>query len=167
MIANIWYDLVVNPKFVDCWHLHYIGRCFETSLSNRMPRHSSQSVLWKQIQKRKRSWIHVIIFLGLEEGDARIWALLFVSNLSSSRRCPGSDLVDCTVWLLLATMIATVDISMPLDKNGSAIEPQLDFDNLFFRYALRSLWNLILKDIRTPNPFKFSVTLRSHLIDQT
>ena len=50
-----------------------------------------------------------------------------------SRRCPGSDLVDCTVWLLLATMIATVDISIPLDKNGSTIEPQLEFDNLFFR----------------------------------
>jgi len=66
------------------------------------------------------------------------------------RRCPGSDLVDCTIWLLLATMIATIDISMPLDKNGSAIEPQVDFDNLFFR---------------TPNPFKFSVNLRSHLFD--
>ena len=57
--------------------------------------------------------------------------VLFLIYLS--RRCPGSDLVDCTIWLLLATMIATVDISMPLDKNGSAIEPQLDFDNLFFR----------------------------------
>jgi len=66
------------------------------------------------------------------------------------RRCPGSDLVDATIWLLLATMIARVDISMPLDKDGSPIEPELNFDNLFFR---------------TPNAFKFSVNLRSHLRD--
>ena len=64
---------------------------------------------------------------------SKIWVLLLLSLIYLSRRCPGSDLVDSTIWLLLATMIATVDISMPLDKNGSAIEPQLDFDNLFFR----------------------------------
>ncbi|KAF8816726.1 cytochrome P450 [Phlegmacium glaucopus] len=66
------------------------------------------------------------------------------------RRCPGADLVDRTIWLLTVTIIATVDISMPLDKNGAAIAPQLDFDNLFFRI---------------PKPFKFAVNLRSHLLD--
>jgi hypothetical protein len=51
------------------------------------------------------------------------------------RRCPGADLVDSTIWLLMATMIATIDVSMPLDKNigSESIEPQLVYDNQFFR----------------------------------
>lgn len=49
------------------------------------------------------------------------------------RRCPGADLVDSTIWILMATMIATIDVSMPLDENGDSIEPQPVYDNQFFR----------------------------------
>jgi cytochrome P450 len=67
------------------------------------------------------------------------------------RRCPGADLVDSSIWLLLATMIATVDISKPQNPDGSTVEPHIDFNNMVFR---------------TPRPFKFSVKLRSHLLEE-
>ncbi|KDR72492.1 hypothetical protein GALMADRAFT_142815 [Galerina marginata CBS 339.88] len=67
------------------------------------------------------------------------------------RRCPGADLVDSSIWLLLATMIATVDISKAQNSDGSIIEPEIDFNNMVFR---------------TPAPFQFSATMRSNLADQ-
>ena len=62
-----------------------------------------------------------------------ITVFVFLTHLF--RRCPGADLVDSTVWLLMATMIATIDVSMPLDKNvdSDSIEPQLVYNNLVFR----------------------------------
>jgi hypothetical protein len=49
--------------------------------------------------------------------------------------CPGADLVNSTIWLLMVTMIATIDVSMPLVKNldSDSIERQLVYDNQFFR----------------------------------
>jgi len=66
------------------------------------------------------------------------------------RRCPGADLVNSTIWLLMVTMIATIDVSMPLDKNvdSDSNEPNLVYDNQFFRI---------------PSRFKFSVKMRSDL----
>ena len=53
------------------------------------------------------------------------------------KRCPGADLVDSTIWILIATMIATIDVSMPLDENGDSIEPHPVYDNQFFRWAFK------------------------------
>ena len=74
------------------------------------------------------------MYLGLEEGEFRDCSLNYIRFLTHLfRRCPGADLVDSTIWILIATMIATIDVSMPLDKNGVAIEPQPAYDNQFFR----------------------------------
>jgi cytochrome P450 len=49
------------------------------------------------------------------------------------RRCPGADLVESSIWLLLVTMIATLDISKPVE-NGKIIEPKVVYgDNAKFR----------------------------------
>ncbi|KDR68214.1 hypothetical protein GALMADRAFT_105117 [Galerina marginata CBS 339.88] len=49
------------------------------------------------------------------------------------RRCPGADLVDSSIWLLIATMVATLEFSKPVDEMGNPINPTVIFDNMFFR----------------------------------
>ncbi|THH15233.1 hypothetical protein EW146_g5213 [Bondarzewia mesenterica] len=61
------------------------------------------------------------------------------------RRCPGSHLGEASVWFLVASMLATLDIKKPLDENGNVIEPHIEFTNSIFR---------------TPSEFKVSVTPR-------
>lgn len=51
------------------------------------------------------------------------------------RRCPGVHLVESSVWLMLATMLATLDIEKPRDKRGKEIEPKVKFENSIFRSA--------------------------------
>ncbi|KAI0300570.1 cytochrome P450 [Multifurca ochricompacta] len=53
------------------------------------------------------------------------------------RRCPGIHLVESSIWLLLATVIATLDIEKPRDKCGKEIEPDVKFENSVFRTATR------------------------------
>jgi len=65
------------------------------------------------------------------------------------RRCPGADLVESSIWLLAATMIATLDISKEKDEKGFDIEPDIKFENSFFR---------------TPAWFKFTATLRPGVV---
>ena len=49
------------------------------------------------------------------------------------RRCPGVHLVESSVWLMLATMLATLDIEKPRDKDGKDIEIEVKFENSIFR----------------------------------
>lgn len=37
------------------------------------------------------------------------------------------------MWLLLATMLSTLDISKVVDERGQTIEPEVVFDNSVFR----------------------------------
>ncbi|KXN84122.1 O-methylsterigmatocystin oxidoreductase [Leucoagaricus sp. SymC.cos] len=72
------------------------------------------------------------------------------------RRCPGANLVDSSVWLLIASIIATMDISKSVNEKGKTIEPEYVFDNFIFR---------------RPNNFKCDIRPRSEkaleLIRQT
>lgn len=53
------------------------------------------------------------------------------------RRCPGADLVESSIWLLLVTMMATLDISKAIDANGLVIEPNVEYgNNAKFRFAI-------------------------------
>ncbi|KAF8154735.1 cytochrome P450 [Crassisporium funariophilum] len=49
------------------------------------------------------------------------------------RQCPGLNLVDSSVWLLIASMLATLDISKAVDEHGNTVEPVLEFENPIFR----------------------------------
>lgn len=75
------------------------------------------------------------------------------------RRCPGAHLVESSLWLLMVSMFATLDISkarvaaadeprLNAELRGaeSAIEPEIVFDNSVFRI---------------PKPFKCSIKPRS------
>ncbi|PPQ90149.1 hypothetical protein CVT25_012460 [Psilocybe cyanescens] len=72
------------------------------------------------------------------------------------RQCPGMNLVDSSVWLLMASMLATLDVSKAVDGHGNTIEPIVQFDNPIFRM---------------PNPFQCDLRPRNQkalsLIKQT
>jgi hypothetical protein len=58
----------------------------------------------------------------------------FLFKNSCIRSCPGSYLVESSIWLLVVCMIATLDISKPKDEHGKVIEPNPKFDNELVRY---------------------------------
>ena len=50
-------------------------------------------------------------------------------------RCPGMHLVESSAWLLMVSMIATLDFGKALDEHGMEIEPEVVFNNSIFRYV--------------------------------
>ncbi|KAG9311257.1 cytochrome P450 [Chiua virens] len=62
------------------------------------------------------------------------------------RRCPGAHLVESSAWLLIVSMMATLDFGKAVDERGAEIEPEVVFNNSIFRM---------------PNPFKLSIRPRS------
>jgi len=53
-----------------------------------------------------------------------------------TRHCPGSHLVESSMWLLMVTMLATFDMSKPIDEYGHTIEPDVQFNDSVFRYVV-------------------------------
>lgn len=53
-----------------------------------------------------------------------------------NRRCPGMNLVDSSVWLLVASLLATIDISKAVDEHGKIVEPVVQFENPIFRQVV-------------------------------
>ena len=44
-------------------------------------------------------------------------------------------LVESSAWLLMVSMIATLDFGKALDEHGMKIEPEVVFNNSIFRYV--------------------------------
>jgi len=68
---------------------------------------------------------------GLEKGlnrDPRDYVFGF-----GRRRCPGANLVESSIWLLMACIIATTDITKATDERGNVVEPEVVYDNAIFR----------------------------------
>lgn len=81
------------------------------------------------------------------------------------RRCPGADLVESSIWLLLVTMCATLEISKPLE-NGKVIEPIAVYgENAKFRSVLGLLLYAVDQRFTTatrlPAAFKCDIRFRS------
>lgn len=51
------------------------------------------------------------------------------------RRCPGLHLIDESLWIVMATMLATTDLAMEVDESGNVVRPDISFDNSVFRSA--------------------------------
>ena len=83
-------------------------------------------------------------------GFGRRWVLLCVVSMISlffnlqfysllthsvTRLCPGNHLIDSSVWLLIASMLATLDISKAVDEHGNTVEPVVKYDNSIFRHV--------------------------------
>jgi hypothetical protein len=71
------------------------------------------------------------------------------------------------MWLLMVTMLATLDMSKASDEHGNTIEPDAQFNDSVFRcvstigysHPVRALKNILL--YRKPSPFKCSLLPRS------
>ncbi|KAI0701720.1 cytochrome P450 [Earliella scabrosa] len=62
------------------------------------------------------------------------------------RRCPGSHLIESSLWIVIASFIATFDVAKAVDAQGTLVEPVVAFENAVFR---------------TPNSFPCSIRPRS------
>lgn len=52
-----------------------------------------------------------------------------------TRHCPGSHLIESSMWLLMVTMLATLNMSKPTDEYGRTIEPNVQFNDSVFRHV--------------------------------
>lgn len=50
-----------------------------------------------------------------------------------ARCCPGADLIESSIWLLIASMITTLDIKKAVDGDGNMIEPIVRYSISTFR----------------------------------
>lgn len=55
------------------------------------------------------------------------------------RVCPGQHLATASVWIVIATMLATLKISKALDADGKEITPNPMMTTGLERYALLKL----------------------------
>ncbi|KAF8991668.1 cytochrome P450 [Cyathus striatus] len=67
-------------------------------------------------------------FLNKELPDPRDFIFGF-----GRRKCPGADLVEESIWILLATMVSTLNIRKSRRVDGTEVNPVLKFDNTVFR----------------------------------
>ncbi|KAF5379284.1 hypothetical protein D9757_007623 [Collybiopsis confluens] len=62
------------------------------------------------------------------------------------RVCPGRYMAENTVWLTIASVLATLTLGKPKDENGNEIDIPGEFTDVFFRH---------------PKPFQCSITPRT------
>ncbi|KAG2335681.1 cytochrome P450 [Suillus weaverae] len=74
-----------------------------------------------------RRWLADVIIggMGEEERDPKVFVFGF-----RRRRCPGTHLIESSIWLLITSMLATLDICKARDEQ---IEPVVRFENIVFR----------------------------------
>ena len=48
------------------------------------------------------------------------------------RRCPGSFMIDASLWIAIASMLAAFDVSKAVDEFGEVVEPEVVYDNSVF-----------------------------------
>ncbi|RPD65443.1 cytochrome P450 [Lentinus tigrinus ALCF2SS1-7] len=62
------------------------------------------------------------------------------------RKCPGQFMIDASLWIAIASMIAAFDVTKAKDECGREIEPEVVYDNSVFS---------------TMKPFKYDIRPRS------
>ncbi|EED83855.1 predicted protein [Postia placenta Mad-698-R] len=65
------------------------------------------------------------------------------------RQRPGTDLIEQSLWIVMASMVATLNISKARDAAGCEVEPEVVFDNAVFRM---------------PRPFRCDIRPRSEQV---
>ena len=48
------------------------------------------------------------------------------------RKCPGQFMIDASLWIALASMIAAFDVRKAKDAFGNEVEPEVVYDNSVF-----------------------------------
>ncbi|KAI0343875.1 cytochrome P450 [Trametopsis cervina] len=49
------------------------------------------------------------------------------------RICPGMHLIEESLWIVMATMVATLDLKNPVDERGRERRPKVRYENAVFR----------------------------------
>lgn len=85
----------------------------------------------------------------LEEVDEATAKLRDVRNYVfgfGRRKCPGSFMIDASLWIAIASIVSAFDISKHVDSRGQVVEPDVVYDNSVFT---------------TLKPFKYDIRPRS------
>ena len=99
----------------------------------RTPRFSVPRGSWGIRKLRKRHSILGIIFSGPEEGTNQFFRVtLLCSVFTEPRRCPGIHLIQSSFWLVIARVVATLDVKERV-VNGVPIKVEVMEKNAFFR----------------------------------
>ena len=80
------------------------------------------------------------------------------------RICPGMHLVEAAVWLLIANMIATLEIGKARDAAGKEVQPIVEYHNAVFRSVMIIQVDTncgVNAQYRTPTPFACRIAPRS------
>ena len=81
------------------------------------------------------------------------------------RVCPGKELALNSLFIVMATVIATLDISKAKDDHGHEIEPQCDYTPSMVRYVFQYMLPVIAISFvifySHPLPFETCITPRS------
>jgi len=59
-----------------------------------------------------------------------------LDDANSSRICPGRHLAEASVWIVMVTMLATMNITKAVDANGKEIIPDVELTPGLTRYEL-------------------------------
>ncbi|CDO74150.1 hypothetical protein BN946_scf185043.g200 [Trametes cinnabarina] len=65
------------------------------------------------------------------------------------RRCPGSHLVESSLWIVMVCVLATLDVSKEADAHGRPIEPTVVYENSVFRCVQTELSPLRLAPLQS------------------
>ena len=66
-----------------------------------------------------------------------------------------------SIWITVASILATMDITKTIDANGNVVEPSGEYESLTIQFVC-SFYNLGHSDTdRMPKPFKCSIKPRS------
>lgn len=108
---------------------------------------------------------------GLIFGFGRRWVYfqildgLYHERLLITRLCPGRDLADASMFIAIATTLATCNISKPVDHEGKDIEPIVEYCGGVIRYVRHVTWEITKLTLSTcsshPSDFKCTVVPRS------
>jgi hypothetical protein len=53
--------------------------------------------------------------------------------------CPGRHLADKSIWIVMATLLSTLNISKAKDENGKEITPEIAFEVTVTAYVLNPM----------------------------
>jgi hypothetical protein len=101
-----------------------------------MPTRSNLSDSWRrQPLKWRKEEIQETLCSGSEGGVLRFSSEIEYFIIEYIRQCPGMHLVESSVWLLVASLLATLKISKAVDAHGNVVEPEVKYENPIFRYV--------------------------------
>ena len=96
---------------------------------------STQNVFSNHLVQKKNG-THVVSYLDSDVGkDAPDSTDLQCRLRFLHRHCPGSHLVESSIWLLIASLLSTFSIRAPQGPDGKPVVQNVVFDHLVFRCA--------------------------------